>query len=997
VKFRLRQSLPRILCALAIIVMAISAEIVAQQQRPRLRPVRRDYLAGKFLVIPPDGRSVSAQVPRLIARLADHDLVLPPADLLGDVSHSGKPDQIVEWARRADYADVEGVVLSLEMLTQGGVKAAPIDETRLRSRLTVIDFIRDQRRALPIYAIVGENSAVASLAVELTANGKIDYLLVCRSELPASEGEPVNRGDAAKLTEQITRRGVSNRVTITATMDSASQLLIARLLNHRFGIAPKFWIGTSRSPQAAGLAPLLLSQIAAVDGVALPGTPDAASRADVVFLVNAPETEDEARSALLETAATAISRGFRVALADMVEDLDSRTALLGDLRKRKMVDQLVAYSGSIPPASACATVLAQASSRLMTMKFLRDDVDRLQRAERAQVELMLTRMLSDISFAGVVRPKLENLLRDQLKADPQNLGAARERAETFARDELTRIAEEGFKEQFSRNTHAIMLATGERAVFELRALQRVQLRFGFGTIDDLEVRAGVFLPLVNIAPRESGNDAFWELLEAQQLDDRIVRRFENITWPRFKVDVEQVAIQVNVNRREIPADGFSIQSRHKGTVSRRIEISTSSASGAFYALCRLEQMGAEGRLAQDFVLSEVPAVAVRGALEGAPGYPWSHRDRLDFVRAIGRSKLNRFFLAPSGEPILGEKWREPFSSNDLDRFRELLLAAKDNFVTVVFGLTLGNSFNFANEADYEALTGKVNALRGAGVRHILLNFNEADVTRGTVPDQLKALADSQAKLASRVIDYLRKPGENCDLYITPSGIADPAPRVSYLRELDATLAPDIVVVLAGGEDGAQATARETSGYREMTRRRAIVIDRFLANDGVEWRPFLGAKNGTSERLDDLGGVIGAALAQPHVSLIPLATLGDYLWDPRGYNPSRSLDVAIKVMFDDRSANGVRQWTNYYGGTRWQTHQLEPLFKKQSGDVDLAEMDRSLSNLEGALELMMMDRQTALTRAELGYFVRRSRIAMRRLMNDPSYERLPDAKYRLRSN
>jgi hypothetical protein len=977
--------------------MAINAESNGQQQRPRLRPVRRDYLAGKFLVIPPDGRSVSAQVPRLIARLADHDLVLPPAELLGDVSNSGKPDQIAEWARRADYADVEGVVISLEMLTQGGVKASAVDETSLRRRLTVIDFIRDQRKGLPVYGIVSESSAVAPLAIDLTANAKIDYLLICRNELPASEGEPANRRDAASLTEQIASRGVANRVTITATMDSAPQLLIARLLNHRFGITPKFWIGTSRSPQAAGLAPLLLSQIAAVDGVALPGTPDAASRADIVFLVNAPETEDEGRSALIETAATAISKGFRVALADMVDGLENRAALLGDLKRRKMADQLVAYSASIPPESACATVLAQAASRLITMKFLRDDVDRLQRAERAQVELMLTRMLSDISFGSVVRPKLEKLIRDQLNADPQHLGSARERVETMARDEVTRVAEETFREQFVRNTHAIMLATGERAIFEVRALQRIQVRFGFGTIDDVELRAGVFLPLVNIAPRESGSEAFWELLDAQQLDGRIVGRFESINWAKVKVDVEQVAIQINVNRREIAPDAFSIQSRHKGTVSRRIEIASSSASGAFYALCRLEQLGAEGRLAQDFVISESPAVGQRGAIEGAPGLPWSHRDRLDFIRAIGRSRMNRFLLVPPGEPMLSEKWREPFGPNDLDRFRELLLAANENFISLVCGFKLGGSFSFANTSDYEALAGKLNALRGAGVRQFLLDFRDAEPTQVQSADRLKSLAASQAQLASRVAEYLRKPGETVEVCIIPNVLPDAAARASYLRELDGALPADVSMVLAGAQDGAQPSARDSSGFRELTRHRAIVIDYFSANDGLDWRPFLGAKNGTSEPLENIAGVVGASLAQSHVSVIPLATLADYLWDPRAYSPARSLDVALKVIFDDRSANGVRQWTNYFGSTRWQTHPLEPLFKKQSGDVDLPELERSLNNLEGALDLMMMDRQTALTRAELGYFIRRSRLAMRRLTNDPSYERLPDAKYRLRAN
>jgi hypothetical protein len=295
------------------------------------------------------------------------------------------------------------VVLSLEMLAQGGLRPAQVDDQTLHKRLAVIGAIREMRKSVPIYGIVSDSARIAPIAIDLTASGKIDFLLICRSELPASEGER-NPGN---LADQISQRGVSSRVTITATIDSAPQLLIGRLLNHRFGITPRFWIGTSRSPQAAGLAPLLRSQIAALDGQTLPGTPDAASRSDVVFLVNAPETEDEGRAGLLETAAAAISKGFRVALADMVEPLEGRAALLDELKRRKMIDQLIGYSASLPPESACATVLAQASARLITMKFLRDDVDRLQRAERSQVELMLTRMISDVTYWTSIRPKVE--------------------------------------------------------------------------------------------------------------------------------------------------------------------------------------------------------------------------------------------------------------------------------------------------------------------------------------------------------------------------------------------------------------------------------------------------------------------------------------------------------------------------------------------------------------------------------------------------------------
>src|SRR5215510_9489037 len=49
------------------------------QRRPILRPAARDYLAGKFVLITRDERPQSLQQPRLLARVADHDLITPPS------------------------------------------------------------------------------------------------------------------------------------------------------------------------------------------------------------------------------------------------------------------------------------------------------------------------------------------------------------------------------------------------------------------------------------------------------------------------------------------------------------------------------------------------------------------------------------------------------------------------------------------------------------------------------------------------------------------------------------------------------------------------------------------------------------------------------------------------------------------------------------------------------------------------------------------------------
>src|SRR6266511_3969496 len=73
------------------------------QRRPILRPAARDYLAGKFVLITRDERPQSLQQPRMLARVADHDLITPPSRVMTDA------DALIEWAKGVDYAGADSV------------------------------------------------------------------------------------------------------------------------------------------------------------------------------------------------------------------------------------------------------------------------------------------------------------------------------------------------------------------------------------------------------------------------------------------------------------------------------------------------------------------------------------------------------------------------------------------------------------------------------------------------------------------------------------------------------------------------------------------------------------------------------------------------------------------------------------------------------------------------------------------------------------------------
>ena len=972
----------------------LGGTLALAQQRPRLHPIRRDYFAGKFLLIPPDGRPTSLQMPRLVARLADHDVLLPPVDLLGDVARAGEPDRLIEWARHVDYGDLDGVIVSLEMILRGGLRGTPPDEATIARRLDLLSWIRLRGRALPIYAIVGDDQKTSSIALDLIAAGKIDFALICRDE---------SHGEGQTLEDEIARRKLTGRVTITPGADAAAQLLVARLLGRRFGFVPKLWIGTSASPQSAALAPMLLAQIRALNGRALPGTPDSASQSDVVLFVHAAGTEPEGLARLIESVAAAAAKGFRVALVDLSDTAASREALFAEVRRRKLLDQLVAYSAAVPAESASGSALARAVSRLMTMKFLRDDVDRLQRADRTQVELMLGRAVMELSYPMVIRPKLEGFLREQLKVDPMQLGSARDRAEAFARDEVSRVAEELFKEQFLRNSHIILLSTGERAVFEVRALQRVQLRLSWGTSAEPELRAGIYLPLANvIAADRAEGPSYWELLDSAAIDDRIVRRFDSTTWTKFKVNAEQVSVQINLNRRDIVSDeSYTIHNRRRSKSARRIEIAGSSPRAVFYALARLEQLGADGSLAEDFQISESPGFAQRGIVEGFYGEPWSHRDRLDMIRFLGRMRMNRYYYAPRYDELRRERWRDSYTANDLDRFKELLRTADENFVSLVYTISPGISITYSSDNDFKALASRLDALGALGVRHFALFFDDIPETLQKAEDRsrFKTMAAAQAFLVSRVYDHLLRANQGYELSIVPTPYSNLIGAREYLRELGAGIPHEVTVFWTGievlSQDFTEAQARE---WGELAGHRPLIWDNFPANDREPWRPFLGPKRGSASNLSDEAiGFIANAMNQAHASMLPLATVAEYAWDPRHYEPERALGRALKLLYDERSETHVRVWSNAFRDYRWDKNLFEPLFWQQWGEVDVVQIERRLDELDEALAGVGYARETGLMRGELAPFILATRVALARLEKDPAYERLPDDKFRLRAD
>ncbi len=189
---------------------------------------------------------------------------------------------------------------------------------------------------------------IASHSLDLVAANKIDYLIATGNK---------------SLAESIKQRPAGGRVAVIAPAGAdealAPQLLIARMLNRRFGVRPRLWFGVSSTGEGANVGEQLTPQLISIDARVLPGTPDAASKADLSIFLHTPGTSKEGTSAFADSVKASAARGLRIAVVDMTEKAESREALFAELRSRKLLDLLVSYSAAEDPCSvirncACA-------------------------------------------------------------------------------------------------------------------------------------------------------------------------------------------------------------------------------------------------------------------------------------------------------------------------------------------------------------------------------------------------------------------------------------------------------------------------------------------------------------------------------------------------------------------------------------------------------------------------------------------------------------------
>ena len=379
---------------------------------------------------------------------------------------------------------------------------------------------------------------------------------------------------------------------------------------------------------------------------------------------------------------------------------------------------------------------------------------------------------------------------------------------------------------------------------------------------------------------------------------------------RHKAAIGQLDISIALKaERGEKVEGFSITAKRQGnnieaTVGLTLEHVLRYALNALRAWLQTDSDLLE--------LIDGPDFQVRGVVEGFYGKPWTHAQKLKGIEFFADCNMNTYFLAPKDDPLQRFNWRSPFSADYLRDTAELIGQGKLHGIDFVLCVSPGLSVEYSNDSDVDAVVNRFKQLTDLGATHFGMLWDDIAWEMQHDSDNAKYVSTAQAHadFTNRVWGKLIAYNERAKLTVCPMHYAGRG-NEPYLIDLGRELKSRINLMWTGRNicseylDIADAVIFERSALRP-----ALYWDNFPVNDGgLQVNLYIGPIRGREKGLHKYSaGLLSNPMLQFEASLIPISTIGDYLWNSQSYDPEISWEAAlIKVIPDEIDRVALRKF------------------------------------------------------------------------------------------
>ena len=387
--------------------------------------------------------------------------------------------------------------------------------------------------------------------------------------------------------------------------------------------------------------------------------------------------------------------------------------------------------------------------------------------------------------------------------------------------------------------------------------------------------------------------------------------------------------------------------------------------------------------------------AQTGVIEGFYGPPWSHQDRIDVLRFMGRVGLTHFYYAPKDDPYHRARWSEPYPDTAFRRLGELASVARENGVAFVYAISPGGSMAYADSSDYARLLAKIDRVASLGITAFALFLDDVPPTLQHPADRaaFADLAEAQAALIVRLHRDLTARGAS--LAVTPTTYTNAWGDRDYLRRLGEAVSPDVPFFWTGSDVASpEITAAQAEEWGRLIGRPPLVWDNYPVNDFARWRLFLGPVRHRSPDLPrQAAGIVSNPMNEAHASMLALATLAAYAAAPDTYEPERAITDAVVLLYGPEHASRLAPFLAVYGDYPEDANAFEPLFIPTAG-FQVSPIEDRLARLRQAVTALDSAAGPAGTlRAlvdEIAPFVTRTANRLAELERSPDWERRGDS-------
>lgn len=338
-----------------------------------------------------------------------------------------------------------------------------------------------------------------------------------------------------------------------------------------------------------------------------------------------------------------------------------------------------------------------------------------------------------------------------------------------------------------------------------------------------------------------------------------------------------------------------------------VVLAARTETGVFRARARLRQLVDAGEPVPALTIRDEPFLARRGVVEGFYGAPWTHDERVEFLRFAGRVGLNEYLYAPKDDPYHRERWREPYPDHLLAEISELAAEASAQRVRFAYAIAPALSMRFSDDAEHATLAAKAEQLWQAGVRSFVLLFDDVPSVLGDPADVAAFGADAHAtgiahgRACTRFVEgFLQPHGVTAPIELCPTDYAGCAPS-AYRDGLRQSLPENALVMWTGADIVVgEVTRPDIDAAAQSFGRRLLLWDNFPVNDFDRSRLFLGPLRGrtTDLRGSALAGISSNPMVEAAPSRFALASVADWAWNPDAYDPD---DSSARAIVADRKS------------------------------------------------------------------------------------------------